>query len=301
MVGDASYAEGATAAYMLQQGVPVVGGISYNTEPSKYANFFPIGTTQVAQNYAVIANAVSQGKKNIASLYCAEARVCAEAVPTFQKIASMLGAKIGYSSKVSASAPNYTSICLAAKAQGVNAIADSLATPVTLRVLENCSQENYKPLIVGSSGTLVPSFQTNPATSPSLWMSDTYPFFSSATPASKEYRAALKKYEPSVVGTANDEQSTSYGWASGKLFQAALAGNTDSTITRQDVFNGIYALKNVTLGGLIPKAVTYVKGKVTFINCWYSIGISGGKFNVANGGKATCMPASAEKALGVAG
>jgi branched-chain amino acid transport system substrate-binding protein len=113
------------------------------------------------------------------------------------------------------------------------------------------------------------------------------PWFLDNTPALKAFHAALNKYEP---GKAVNDSSIE-GWASGKLFQAAVAASGSKTVTTASVLAGLYSLKGDTLGGIAPP-ITYTKGSAATIPCFFIVGISKGKFVAPQGLKTSCAPAS---------
>ena len=109
------------------------------------------------------------------------------------------------------------------------------------------------------------------------------PWFLSVTAAQKEFRAAFDRY----VG-GEPAGGDMVGWVAGKLFEAALRGNP-AKITGQAVMDGLYALKNESLGGL-AKPLNYVKGKPAPATlCGAIAKIQGNRFTAAGDGSLTCF------------
>ena len=58
-----------------------------------------------------------------------------------------------------------------------------------------------------------------------------------------------------------------------------------------DLVTALYSLKNVTLGGLIPPE-SFSASKQTDPDCYTQIKQESGKYQLVNGGKFACPPAS---------
>ncbi len=84
----------------------------------------------------------------MAFIYCAEAPVCAQSVPTFVSAGKQTGLPVNYTTAISATAPNYTAQCLAAKQKGVTALAIGEAAPILIRVSGDCNQQGDGPVYV---------------------------------------------------------------------------------------------------------------------------------------------------------
>jgi branched-chain amino acid transport system substrate-binding protein len=129
------------------------------------------------------------------------------------------------------------------------------------------------------------------------FVSGTFPFFDNSTPATQEFHAALAKYSPEM-GSAKYPLSyfASKIWTSGKLFEAAVKAAPSGAITSASIKQGLYALKNETLGGLTGP-LNFSEGKVVLDNCFFTYVIKNGNFAELNGMTPTCAPASAIEPL----
>jgi branched-chain amino acid transport system substrate-binding protein len=114
-----------------------------------------------------------------------------------------------------------------------------------------------------------------------------FPFTDSSVPATKQYQEAKARYAPGI-GDAEGEVAAG-AWAAGKLFEAAVAAAPTGEITSDSIKQGLYSLKNETLGGLAPP-LTFTKGKTTLINCYFNIEVTGGKVIAPQGLKTACAP-----------
>jgi branched-chain amino acid transport system substrate-binding protein len=118
-----------------------------------------------------------------------------------------------------------------------------------------------------------------------LAVEENAPWFDTSLPAIKQMTAAIKKYQP----TAPIASASVSAWASGMLFEAAYkAAGSPASPTSQEIINGLYKLRNETVGGLTAP-LTYNKDKTNTVNCAFVIGISDGKFITPNGLNLTCL------------
>lgn len=288
IVGEQSNQDVGWASYVTQKGVPVVGGLSLDLPFMTSPMFFPSGTSSLAMIYGVMTNAKAAGGK-MALLYCAESPQCAAGRPLDEAMAKAAGVSIVYNTKVTATATDYTSQCLAAKNAGATSMWIAAATSVVLRVAQNCAQQGVKVVQLASDGSLSRKWPSTPGFESSKLVELVVPFYADSQPAVKEYRAWVHKYMPKVENSDLDASNLSYAYVSGKLFEAAAkAANFTDTATSQQLLQGLYSLKGETLGGLsVP--LTYAQGKPTVVGCWFDGEISGGKFAAPNA-KPVCGP-----------
>jgi branched-chain amino acid transport system substrate-binding protein len=201
-----------------------------------------------------------------------------------------VGSQVAYSAPVSATATDYTAQCLAAKQAGATVIAPTAATAVSQKVADDCWQQGVKLPQIASGASFAAAVASDPAFAGTLDAAFDAPFFDDAIPAVHEYRAAMQKYAPGVLGTALDNEATEYSWVAGMLFEAAAkAANLGQGATSAQVKDGLYSLKNETLGGLTPP-LTFTKGQPTLVNCYYKVLVTGGKLTTPQGATPVCIP-----------
>lgn len=286
IIGDFSTSDDSWGTYAASKGVPVVGGESLDPPFWSNSDFFPDGTNVIALQDGVLNTAKEYGTK-YAVLYCAESPVCAGAVPAYNALAASTGVKVVYSAAVSATAPNYTAACLAVKDSGAQSwgIADSGV--VIQRVAAACAQQGVTiPLI--ELDTFNASLAGQPGSKGYRVVNSNFPWTDSSVAATKAYQAAMKKYAPALSQSVMDENSPEM-WAAGVLFETAVKASGSSKVTTASLLKGLYALHGNTLGGLAPP-LTYQKGKPAQIDCYFTMGISGGKPVAPIGLKTNCAP-----------
>jgi branched-chain amino acid transport system substrate-binding protein len=228
--------------------------------------------------------------------YCAESPVCAQLGPIAGGAAKLNGLKF-YSAKIAATSPNYTAPCLAAKGAGVDALFIGDNATVVERVVASCLQQGYTPVQVGNIGTVATSSLAHPGFAGARLAGANANPFDTSTPVIQEFRAALNKYAPGLLSSSSFSYDTVWAWAGGKLFEAAAkAAHVTPSSTRADVKNGLYALKDDTLGGLAPP-LTFTRGKPAFVACYFSVTIKGGNLVSLNSNKPTCLTPAVVKAI----
>jgi branched-chain amino acid transport system substrate-binding protein len=285
-IGDASQTGTAFASVADKAHIPVLSLVGdhvgpYNTDP----NLFADGETSPSEFWANANDAVLSGHKKIAVLYCSEVAACAQAVSAVKAADE---GTIVYSAGISGSAPNYTAVCLAARAAGANAV-DILTPFVTAvqRLLDNCAAQGYHPTPVEGGVSVTPSLEHD-ANIPDLWVfSIAIPFFvhNSAT-------KILDKVMGSYLPHATTESNVVEDWTGLEMFAAAAANIPKSaTPTAQDIYTGLYSLDGSTLGGLsVP--LTFHKGVANPVSCNFVYEVKSGHFSLPEGLKPVCQPHS---------
>jgi branched-chain amino acid transport system substrate-binding protein len=294
IVGEISLADAAFADYVHQKGIPVVGGAAPEPIMSTSPDFFPSGATLPALITGTLAQA--EGKKKLATLYCAESPVCAQLVPLAQGIGGLYGLDVA-AAKVSGTQPNYTATCLQMKDQGADAMYIAAGGPVVQKIIADCAKQNYKPVNVVQCSTTTNTMIKDPALDGALIACSNANAYDSSTPAVKDFQDALEAYAPGTLEDPGFAYDAFYPWTGGKLFEAAAkAGNVKAGSTAADVKKGLYALKDDTLDGLAPP-LTYTEGKPFFSPCWFTGKIEGGKYVSENSNKVTCLDAAKTQEL----
>jgi branched-chain amino acid transport system substrate-binding protein len=288
LVSDGSLADGSFASYIAGSGVPVVGGIAASIPFLTNPDFFAVGGNAVLQTVGLGALAKAGGKHTLGVIYCSESPLCAQLVPIAKGAAQLSG--LGFASAtISVTQPSYAAPCLAMKGKGVDAlfVADNAAT--VQRVVDGCAQQGYRPTIVEEAGTTASTWLSDPNFSGALLSSSNPGYTDSSNPGVASFLAALKKYDPSLLGGSSFGYDTIYPWIAGQLFAAAAkAGNLTPSSTPAEVKQALYKIKGTTLGGLsAPLPIT--PERPVFSPCYYGLTIKNGAYADLNAGKATCL------------
>ena len=271
--------------------IPVVGGelnsSLYSTDP----NYYPSGQTPDAQSYSLVAVAKDAGAKNIGELYCVEAPSCASLVAPIPQIGQSLGVASVYKASVSATAPNYTAQCVAAKSAGVQSMAIADVSSVIEKVGTDCGQQGYDPIYITAGTGYAPAMAQAPGVGKNLWSAyPTLPYFSTAAPV-KVMQETVQKYYPGLQSGDTWSQVAVQAWTGMLLIDAAVKAAPSGPITAASITTGLNSLKNETLDGWSPP-LTFTAGKPHAVDCWFTADVHNGTAQVADGGKYTCMPNS---------
>jgi branched-chain amino acid transport system substrate-binding protein len=291
LVSDGSLADGSFASYIAGSGVPVVGGIAASIPFLTNPDFFASGGNSVLQTVGLAALAKAAGKHTLGVMYCSESPLCAQLIPIAKGAAQL--SRLGFASAaISVTAPSYAAPCLAMKGRGVDAlfVADNAAT--VQRVVDACAQQGYRPAVVDEGGTVASTWLHDPNFSGALLSSSNPGFTDSSNPGVASFLAALKKYDPSLLGSNSFGYDTIYPWIAGELFTvAAKAGNLTPSSTPAEVKQALYKITGTTLGGLsAPLLIT--PGKPVFSPCYYGLTIKNGAYVDLNAGKPSCLTAA---------
>jgi branched-chain amino acid transport system substrate-binding protein len=258
----------------ISAGVPVVSGSANSTDWYQKAGLFPTATDILSGvgGQAVVAHQFGKATK-LADLYCAEVAACQQADPILKGQADKLGMDFT-SLAVKATAASYTAECLQLKQQHVDYPQLNFSTDAAAKFVSDCQQQGYNPTWGSSEQAAGPGFKD---LSDFTMFGPAYAFPSTADhPEVQKFRDAMKNYAP------NDdwaEGSGSFAWAGLELLHKAMA-TVGATPTSADVMNGIYALKDENLDGLLPNKVTYQQGQPFAFGsapCFFVVGMKDGK------------------------
>jgi branched-chain amino acid transport system substrate-binding protein len=295
IVGQASASPEAWQKYVDSKGIPIVGG---NTSSSVYladANFYSVGGNTIANYYGITQLAKSSGAK-LGDLYCAEIPACATTATILKTAGSSLGVDLGFSSKVSASAADFTAPCQGLKDAGVESYTLGLASATIKQVVSQCNQQGLKAQLI-LANVADSSLATDPTYEGIKIIDPIFPFWDDSTPGRQAFQAAMKKYAPDL-GSADKPMNAqvTQAWASGKLFEAAVKASGESTVTADSVKAGLAKIHDETFDGL-TMPLTFVKGQPNPHNCWFSYDVHGGKFVAVGGLEPQCASGAAIAAI----
>ncbi len=289
LVSDFGDTDPAWNTLFQKAGIPIIGGSQAAPGNPNNPLFFPAETAESVLTYAQLYGLKTEGATKIAYPYCAEVSQCASGIPYAKTAAPELGMKIVWVGSFSLSSPDLTPQCLAGKNAGANGVFPSAPLTNDIKFASACYQQGWKPYYGMGGGQLDSSLLTVPAFDGTISAQGNTPWFENSTPALQEFHNAMSKYEPNVK---LHDDSAILAWASGKLFQAAVAASGSSTVTSASILNGLYSLHNETLGGLAPP-LNFTKGKQANPPCFFLAGIKNGKFVAPDGlGTASCLTGS---------
>ncbi len=278
---DAAWSAKAAAA-----NIPVIGGAFQDVPFYTTPDFYPSGQTVDSVTPATIEVAKQAGVTKMGTMYCTESPGCQQAQPFIKQAGAAAGLPVVIQSAISATAPNYTAQCVAAKEDGVNGILIGDSYAVIARVAADCDQQGYDPVWITSGSAITEQALTAPGLKENFWAPyPDVPYYSSNA-AVTAMKAAINQYSPGVIqNAATWTQQAAQSWTGGLLLAAAVknAGVTASTsVTPAVITTGLNKVSNDTLGGFSPP-LTLTAGKTHSVDCWYTGKIQNGKESQVGG------------------
>jgi branched-chain amino acid transport system substrate-binding protein len=285
--------------------VPVIGTDLQAEQYYKSPYIFPQGglpLTSYDGAYLLAAQAVGGGTAGL--FYCVEVSICAGLKANHPKAVERAGLKPGPVTAISLTQPDYAAECQTMKQAGVTVLFVAADGSASIRVARSCISIGLRPAIASSAIALsaLASSDKNLRELGAYLGTNNVPFMSYDSPAAGEFRAAMARYSPQ---SPLDEPAI-FGWASGKLFEAAMAKVAAKArvgdVTTAMVLEGLWQLKNEKLGGLGP-GVTFAEGKAPLAaDCFYGVALGPNGFTDPIGSKPKCfgtgapVPAAPESA-----
>ena len=271
-------------AYLEEKKIPVVGGDVASAVWFKSPMFFPMGSSFDTLSVGSLKTMVDLGHKKVAIAYCAEVEACHVYHDAAKARAANVGATIVYSAQVSLAQPDYTAECLQAQRSGAQALMLGVESTALSRFARSCKQQGFTPPLVTASLSMIASTAKDPNLEGILAPVATFPFVANDLPATREYKAALARYAP----TLEESGTTSAAWVSGALLREASKALPDQP-TSADFLKGLWQIKNNNLGG-VTGPLTFREGQpAPDFTCYFLQSISGGKFTAPIGTKQTCL------------
>jgi branched-chain amino acid transport system substrate-binding protein len=158
------------------------------------------------------------------------------------------------------------------------------------RLASSCKGIGYSPVLMTGGIAISPSVLQNPTIqSLKLFFGNAaVPFTATGTPALDQVHAAFKQF----MGQDIPDEPAMYGWTSGMILKAAIdalgSAARNGPITTAMVKQGLYLLKNETLGGLVPP-LTYINGQPSPVStCYTALLLTTSGLSAPNGSKFSC-------------
>ncbi len=271
--------------------IPVIGANPGGSLSLSSPDFFNTGTTEDAGTVASL-QAVKKAGGQLGIFYCVESPQCSSTIPTIKKLAPKYDVTVAYTTGIGFAAPNYTAQCLAAKSAGVTALSVADASLIVQRVAVSCDQQGFLPTVVGGDGSLAANFVETPLLKDKiLGYEPDVPFFVTNTPGTRAMLSAFKKYEPAMLASSNYGETAVQSWVSGLVLAAAArAGKlgVDGAPTSAELVHGMYAIpRGSTMGDMTPP-LSYKKGQLSHVLCWYWIATKDGHWVTPYGLHTSC-------------
>ena len=269
----------ASVAYVTEKRIPVIGVTGGESWDYTSPMYFPQASSGDFQFEAyppsISRQVVPKGLTKIGTLVCVEAKACTDMENVWAKSAKSVGMEHVYKAKVSITQPDFTAECLAARNAGVQVLFVLMDSNTVNRVGASCGRQNFHPTIAITGQSLSPAMEHDPNLDADGMVSSmaVSPWFTTGTPATDEFRAALAAY-----GKGAQPYQAVWGWVSGKLLEKAGA-NLPEPPTTEAILDGLGSIKNDTLGNL-TMPLTFVRDqKPQGLACGFDITLKDGKWS----------------------
>ena len=283
----APFTEQAYSSYLEEKQIPIVGACScspvFDTSPMV---FQPASGGPKGGPWFHLGQLVTLTKaRNVSLFYCREAPICNQVAQSMKAQQDAIGIKLVHEAQVSVAQPDYTAEVIAGRNAGAEAVVSINDNASTIRILRTMRRQGWDAVLstqvsahderfIKDGGADVEGTVVSSGVAP--W---------STSPKVADYTTALRRYVPggvlSDVGTII--------WAGGKLLEK-IASRFGAQVTNTDILEGLYSLRQETLGGIIAPT-TWVRGPHAETNlCIIPMKIQGGKFVAPNGDTFACQP-----------
>lgn len=277
------------ASYVQAHNIPVIGTETGGAAWTSDSMFFAPFGVEAAGNWGMVQAAKAQGATKLGILYCVESpAVCSSTAQQYEADATAQGVSVVYAGQISLTQPDYTANCLQAQSKGVQVLYVLGDTNTEIRVAQSCARQGFDPIYEMPESE--DSFTSIPQLNNTLAVTSSFPWFlTSGSPALDQYEQTLQRYAPSLA--SNGQGTQTWGWVSAKVFQEAATIGTaglspSAKVTSQDILNGLWSMKDDTIGGLDPgpMARTFTKGQVAPIAwCVFVSKLENGRWVAPNG------------------
>jgi branched-chain amino acid transport system substrate-binding protein len=275
--------------YITAKGIPVIGsetGTQYFYENPFY---FPQASSGRLMFELTISSAAQQaipaGKDKVGWLYCAEIPACSEFDQVLKEKAPQVGFKPVYRASASIAQPDYTAECISARNANVEVFVLALDPNSVTRVAASCARQGFRPTYAITGSLVTDAQKSDPNLASLIAASDVFPYFQSGTPATDEFQKVIGSYGRDTIGTAG--MGAAVGWVTAKLFEKATA-NLAEPPTSRSILEGLWKIKDDTLGGLTAR-LTFTEGKpATPVLCWFNLAVKDKRWVTPDGSTLHC-------------
>ena len=220
---DLSEVDTTWASAVQKANIPVIG--TYATDEPFFTNpdFYPMGETGDSATVAYVSTIKAAGGSAFGDMVCAEAVVCSQYEQGLKAAGKQIGVPLTYVTSISATSPNYTAQCLAAKQKNIKYMIVEDPSAIIARVATDCDRQGYDPTYVIGGGSFGPAFETTPGLKASTWSYwPNLPYWDSA-PVVQAMSTAVEKYYPGLQKNPLIWSGTSpLSWPSGLLLADAV-------------------------------------------------------------------------------
>jgi branched-chain amino acid transport system substrate-binding protein len=274
-LNDYSFTLSAVTRYLEEKQIPVIGSIGGDVAGDHSAMVFhPLVGPDKGQAWGFLLTVATQtDKKKLGIVYCREAATCAVQVASFKKLLPWNGMESVYEAQVSLAQPDYTAEMLQAQRAGAEVILSLVDSASVARLAQSAHRQGYNPIFSGTYNLNQDLIYAGGKDVEGLILTSRTPPWDSS-PKMKDYRDAMDRYQP----RAYRGDLGGGVFVAGRLLEEKIGPLIGEPPTTAQILEGLYALHNEKLGGLLP-GVGFVHGEHFGTNqCVVPVKLTGGKF-----------------------
>jgi branched-chain amino acid transport system substrate-binding protein len=272
---DYSFTLSAATRYLEEKQIPVIGSIGGDVVGDHSPMVFhPLVGPDKGQAWGFLLTIATQtDKKKLGLIYCREAATCAVQMGSFKKLLPWNGLQSVYEAQVSLAQPDYTAEMLQAQRAGAEVIVSLVDSASVARLAQSAHRQGYNPIFSGTYNLNQDLIYAGGKDVDGLLLTSRTPPWDSS-PKMQFYRDAMDRYQP----RAYRGDLGGGVFVAGKLLEERIGPFIAEPPATAQILEGLYALRNETLGGLLP-GVGFVHGEHFGTNqCVVPVKLTGGKF-----------------------
>jgi branched-chain amino acid transport system substrate-binding protein len=272
---DYSFTLAAATKYLEEKQIPVIGTIGGDVVGDHSPMVFhPLVGPDKGQAWGFLLTVATQtDKKKLALIYCREANTCSVQMQSFKKLLPWNGLTSVYEAQVSLAQPDYTAEMLQAQRAGAEVIVSLVDSASVARLAQSAHRQGYNPLFSGTYNLNQDLVYAGGKDVEGLLLTSRTPPWDSS-PKMQFYRDAMDRYQPKAY--RGDLGGGVF--VAGKLLEEKIGPFIGEPPTTAQILEGLYALSNEKLGGLLP-GVGFIHGEHFGANqCVVPVKLTGGKF-----------------------
>jgi len=274
-MNDYSFTLSAATKYLEEKQIPDIGSIGGDVAGDHSSMVFhPLVGPDKGQAWGFLLTVAAQtDKKKLGILYCREANTCAVQMNSFKKLLPWNGLEEVYEAQVSLAQPDYTAEMLQAQRAGAEVILVLVDSASAARIAQSAHRQNYNPIFSGTYNLNQDLIFAGAKDLDGLLLTSRTPPWDSS-PRMQMYRDAMDRYQPKAY--RGDLGGGVF--VVGKLIEEKIGPFIGEPPTTAQILQGLYALHDETLGGLLP-GVGFIHGEhFTTNQCVVPVKLTGGKF-----------------------
>jgi branched-chain amino acid transport system substrate-binding protein len=277
----------ASVRYLTDKRVPTIGsegsGQWFNESPMYFAPFAHGHILMEAWLAGAGELLLPQGKKKLGFVACQEVQFCHDAQAVWPGLASKVGFELAYSARVTLAQPSFTAECLGARNAGVDffyVVSDGNSLH---RVARDCKSVGYTPTFGFPSTVIKNEDAADPNVDGLVTTPPFLPWTADGSPELALFRDVVARLAPGTKAEGNPEA----GWVSARLFEAAV-GRSAAPTSSAGILEGLWALRNETVGGTLP-ALNFSRDKANpAAQCWSHLVAQGGRLVSPTNNRVSC-------------